>query len=148
MDPTVSKLKFDRELDGLRAFAPVVGDPWNIRSAEWPSLHISFRHPRSQRSVGFAFAFDEWDDLPPSLALFDPETGATLSWDRWPQGSWSAANAHPSTGKPFLCLPGIREYHTHSSHLNDAWENYRARGTYSLPYIIHRVWQKFGVSDG
>lgn len=148
MDPAVSKLKFDRDADGLRGIAPVLAGGWDIRLAEWPTLTLLFKHPRSQRTVGFTFRCDEWDDLPPSLNLFDPDTGQDLPWGRWPQGVWSVGNPHPVTGKPFLCLPGIREYHTHSSHLGDAWENYRARGTYSLPYIVHRVWQRFGETNG
>lgn len=148
MDPAVSKLKFDREAGGLREIAPVLAGGWDIRSAEWPILSIVFTHPKSQRKVGFAFRFDDWDDTPPSLGLFDPATGQDLPWNLWPQGGWSIGNPHPSTGKPFLCLPGIREYHTHSSHTGDAWDNYHARGTFTLTYIVHRVWQRFGDTNG
>ncbi len=29
---------------------------------------------------------------------------------------------------PFLCLPGVREYHEHPAHSGDAWELHRAAG--------------------
>lgn len=149
MDPAVSKLKFSREVDDLRESAAVAfaGDG-EIRAAEWPVLSLVFTHRRSRRAVGFHFRFDEWDDLPPSLLLFDPATGVELPWASWPLGGWSAGDHHPVTSKPFLCLPGIREYHTHQSHTGDAWSNYRARGTFGIGYIVHRVWQRFGDTNG
>jgi hypothetical protein len=150
MDPAVSEMKFSRELEILcdvaRAFVAAGG--WEIAIARFPQLSTVFTHPRSKRRVGFGFRFDSWDEQPPSLALFDPKTKAELPWDRWPQGGWSAGNAHPSTSKPFLCLPGIREYHTHSSHLADYWDNYKAKGSYTLGFIVDRVWQRFKDTNG
>jgi hypothetical protein len=150
VDPAVSERKFNRELETLRGDASgfVAAGGWEIVSATFPGLSVIFPHPRSKRRVGFGFQFDCWDEQPPSLALFDPETKAELAWDKWPQGGWSAGNAHPSTGKPFLCLPGIREYHTHSSHLNDFWDNYKAKGSYTLGFIVDRVWQRFKDTNG
>ena len=150
MDVEVSRLKFQRELAALRDDSSVFLQhrKWELVSTEFPDLAVVFRHSKSDRRVGFRFRCDGWDGQPPSLSLFDPDKGAELSWDQWPQGSWSAADRHPVTSKPFLCLPGIREYHIHPSHLNDPWDNYRARDSYKLRYIIDRVQQKFEVSNG
>ena len=51
-------------------------------------------------------------------------------------------------GKPFLCLRGIREYHSHNRHLGDLWENYRPLSSYGLLSIIDRVQQRFNDSNG
>jgi hypothetical protein len=150
VDPAVSQRKFEREIDLLRGEASrfVHAAGWEITAASFPELSVVFTHPRSSRRVGFRFHCDGWDQQPPALALFDPQTKAELPWDKWPQGVWAVGNPHPITGKPFLCLPGIREYHTHSSHVNDLWDNYKAKGSYTLPFLVDRVWQRFKDTNG
>jgi len=144
----VSEKKFHRELDVLRSYNGVAAVASEIVAARFPELRMVFIHPSSRRRVGFQFQFDDWDQQPPSLALFDPETNSTLVWEKWPQGGWHAGNPHPTTGKPFLCLPGIREYHIHPSHLNDYWDNYKAKGCYTLGFIVDRVRQRFKYTNG
>jgi hypothetical protein len=150
LDPAVSQRKFEREMELLRGeainFVHAAG--WEIMTAGFPELSIIFTHPRSTRHVGFRFQFDGWDEQPPSLTLFDPDTKAELPWDKWPQGGWTVGNPHPVTKKPFLCLPGIREYHIHSSHVSDLWDNYKAKGSYTLAFIVDRVWQRFKDTNG
>jgi Predicted metal binding domain len=150
VDPAVSRRKFERELECIRTQAAgfIEAAAWDVVDATYPVLAVVFTHPGSKRRVGFRFLCDDWDELPPSLSLFHPETGQELPWDKWPQQGWSAGNPHPTTGKPFLCLPGIREYHIHSSHLGDKWDNLRGRQTYSLRYILHRVQSRFGDTNG
>jgi hypothetical protein len=48
---------------------------------------------------------------------------------------------HPDTGRAFLCVPGIRQYHTHPQHTGDSWLLHRARREGSLVMICERVWQ-------
>jgi hypothetical protein len=150
VDAEVSRLKFGREVEYIRTHASdfVAGMNWEVARAEHPVFSVVFAHPKTGRRVEFRFTCDDWDDLPPSLSLFDPDTGDELGWDRWPQQGWSAGPTHPTTGKPFLCLPGIREYHTHTSHLNDPWSGYRNRDSYKLRFLVHRVQQRFGVTNG
>jgi hypothetical protein len=150
VDPAVSEKKFNRELEVLRGDGRgfVTAGGWEFVTASYPELSVIFAHPRSKRRVGFRFLIDSWDEQPPSLALFDPETKAELPWEKWPQGTWAVGNPHPTTGKPFLCLPGIREYHTHSSHLTDYWHNYKAKGSYTIGFILDRVWQRFKETNG
>ncbi len=150
MDPAVSARKFRHDLEVLlgEAASFVAAGGWEFVTTTFPELSVVFTHPRSKRRVGFRFLFDGWDEQPPSLSLFDPETRAELPWEKWPQGVWSIGNPHPTTGKPFLCLPGIREYHTHSSHLTDYWHNYKAKGCYTIAFILDRVWQRFKDTNG
>ena len=150
MDRAVSLKKFDTavQLLGADAALYVAGKGWDVVTAAYPTLSVVFRHPRSCRAVEFRFNCDNWDELPPSLTLHDPEDGQELPWEEWPKEAWSVLNRHPSTGKPFLCLPGIREYHTHRSHLGDVWERYRPLSSYSLLGIVDRVQQRFNDSNG
>lgn len=152
MNAEVSRLKFEREVGSLssdaRPFTEQRG--WEVISTSFPSLEVAFKHHRSGRRVGFRFNFAGWPQQPPSLTLFDPLASdrPELPWSAWPKGGWSAGDNHPTTHKPFLCLPGIREYHTHTSHLNDAWAGLMNRDSYSLVGIVERVRQRFQVTDG
>lgn len=150
MDRAVSVRKFDAEIRAFKteAAAYVSAKGWMIVGATYPVLAVVLRHSRSTREIEFRFTCDDWDEIPPSLTLHDPNGGKGLSWAEWPKGGWVVHKSHPSAGEPFLCLPGIREYHTHPSHLGDSWEGYRLRGTYRLRGIVDRVYQRFEDSDG
>jgi hypothetical protein len=150
VDAEVSRRKFAKEMSAMRneAASLVARLGWEVVTAEYPVFAVTFTHPRTKRRVGFRFQFDNWDEQPPSLSLFDPDNGAELPWEKWPQGTWAVGNPHPVTGKPFLCLPGIREYHIHTSHLTDLWDNLKGNDSYRLLHLVHRVQQRFGDTNG
>jgi hypothetical protein len=150
VDIEVSKLKFNREKEMLlgpgKEFADANG--WEIVQLEYPVLSFVFTRPTGNRRLGFRFQCDQWDELPPSLTLFDPSSPKEeLTWEKWPKNGWNAAASHKNYSKPFLCLPGIREYHTHENHQTDYWVNLRGKDSYTLLYIVERVRQKFGVTN-
>lgn len=146
MDSEVSRRKYERDLEQIRTVAAANG--WEIAKAEYPILDVVLTHPRSKRRVGFHFVCDDWNEQAPSLILFDPEFKSQFGWDQWPQGGWSVHADHPTLHRPFLCLAGIREFHLHSSHLNDHWSGLRGKASYSLGNIVHRVQQRFGDTNG
>lgn len=45
---------------------------------------------------------------------------------------------------PFVCLPGIREYHEHPGHSGDSWLSHRGRGEGTLYFILDQLY-KYGV---
>ena len=150
MDRAVSVRKFEAEVRSLQEETAgfVAARGWTIVAAEYPVLAVIYRHPGTARQIEFRFTCDDWDQVAPSLTLHDATDGRELAWEEWPKGGWSAGSPHPLTGKPFLCLPGIREYHSHSSHIGDTWDGYRLRGTYRLRDILERVYQRFGDTGG
>jgi hypothetical protein len=91
--------------------------------------------------------YENYDVWPPSLTFIDfftrqpamPHVNA-LTFD-----GQSARNlliaSHPATGLPFLCLPGIREYHVHPQHTGDDWLTHRAGGEGSISNVCERVWR-------
>jgi hypothetical protein len=151
VDIEVSKLKFNQEkkllLGQARDFVEERG--WDIIEFEYPILAVVFPHPKTNHRLGFRFLCDDWDDRPPSLTLFDPAAPEIeLPWAKWPKTGWNAGDRHDNYHKAFLCLPGIREYHSHPNHLKDHWANLRPLESYKLRYIIHRVHQKYsGTND-
>ena len=150
MDRAVSVRKFEGEIRALEAEASgyVLAKGWKVVESTYPTLAVVLRHSRTARAIEFRFTCDDWDGLPPSLTLHHPDGREALSWEEWPKGGWVVHASHPFVARPFLCLPGIREYHTHTSHLGDSWEGFRLRGTYRLRDIIDRVQQRFEDSNG
>lgn len=150
MDIEVSKLKFNREkkllLGEAKEFVQARG--WEVIQFEYPVLAVVLTRPTARRRIGFRFHCDDWDAQPPSLTLFDPASpDIELPWQKWPKNGWNAGERHDHYPKPFLCLPGIREYHTHPSHLGDRWENLRPQETYQIRGIVDRVHQKFEATN-
>jgi hypothetical protein len=45
---------------------------------------------------------------------------------------------------PFICMPGIREYHEHPAHSNDPWLSHRGKGEGTLGFIIDQL-HKYGT---
>ena len=45
---------------------------------------------------------------------------------------------------PFLCLPGVREYHEHPAHSGDSWLLHRDRGEGKLYFILETLY-RYGV---
>jgi hypothetical protein len=87
------------------------------------------------------------------LSIIDPETKQPLAVTLWPQhpnywhpSGWSSSPLI-ATPKPFMCMPGIREYHTHHSHVGDSWENHKSHSDYSVIGIVTQVAQVFQKSN-
>jgi hypothetical protein len=52
--------------------------------------------------------------------------------------------AHSPDDVPFLCLPGVREYHDHPAHSGDSWLLHRDRGEGKLYFILEKLY-RYGV---
>lgn len=82
---------------------------------------------RREATIIAALDCTQYDTDPPSLAFFaDWEATMELAFEQWPKGI-GMVQRHPKTGKPFLCRPGIREFHTHVQHGDEPWDKYRGR---------------------
>ena len=106
---------------------------------------------------GILLDFTDYDFRPPSVRLVDPFTRLPYKFEELPsplprvtnpainppdiqtlmQPSWSS-------DPPFLCLPGVREYHSHPAHSGDYWELYRGSGIGTLHFLLDQIW-KYGV---
>lgn len=110
---------------------------WTILERTHPVLSVLFEAP-GRVPFRVRMECDNWNDCSPAVALLDKD-GVLLQ--SLPTGSpIFNSSAHPVTGKPFVCMAGIREYHTHSSHLNDLWDNYKIRAGYDLGGILSQLW--------
>jgi len=134
----VSRQIFD---DAVRGLGPDLCKErgWTILVAVYPILEIEFVAVERQ-SARIRALCDAWNGIPPSVTWLDA-TGSPLA--SIPQGPGGQLNngPHSETGRPFVCMAGVREYHTHSSHTGDLWENYKERPGYDLGGIITQVWR-------
>jgi hypothetical protein len=156
VDPEVSRRKVQREVDWWRANAStyrrrgwILIDHRDlvVEMALAAPVQITGPGPLPILSACFRLDFSNYDLWPPSLRFIDlftgepspPHVGAVVVENGQPVEV--LLEVHPTTGLPFLCLPGIREYHDHPQHTGDDWLLYRNSGAGSLVTICDRVWR-------
>ena len=106
--------------DELKVLTPnfLRSQGWELHNVDYPTLDVTFQGSRPLR---VRLNYEDWPDRAPAAELLEA-SGEVLS-----VGATSIFNmsAHPITNRPFICMRGFNEFHTHSSHLNERWENYR-----------------------
>ena len=110
---------------------------WRIIRRAYPIFDVVFER-QGRTPMRVQMHCDDWNELPPAIDLLDTD-GNYLR--KLPSGSGVFnSSAHPVTQRPFICMAGAREYHAHSSHTSDHWENYKTRSGYDLGGILHQIW--------
>ena len=170
VDPSVSRGKFEAEVAAFRGIEASYSKRgiWLVR-AEFPDVFVVFATPNSAPLYMLAFGalinFDNYDLYAPSVKIANPISQAPymakdlpgqahllrrrdtqapagkptqqIEIDRYMQ--W-----HTPDEIPFLCHPGIREYHAHPAHTGDDWLLHRGREG-NLARIVDLLFQ-FGSS--
>lgn len=167
VDPQVSKEKFNREVEQFRQLE---GDyrkrGWLMVKADFPNVTVVFASPKTKPPClvfGVDINFDNYDFWAPSVRLVDPLTGQAYTLEQLPtrlprampgQGppgfggaviGQPLMQAHENDQIPFLCIPGVREYHEHPAHTGDSWLAHRGKGEGTLNFILTQL-DKYGVS--
>jgi hypothetical protein len=112
---------------------------WTLVSSAFPVLEVGFAAPE-RKAIRIRLRCDGWNSQPPSIDWLDGDGAPLQSIPRGPGGQLNSS-AHPQTRRPFVCMAGVREYHTHPSHIGDLWEGYKDRPGYDLGGIITQVWR-------
>ena len=98
--------------------------------------------------IAFSVELDytNWDFEPPSLVLLNPFTGIPLKSNevgiQFLQWNNVAGKPQPllvGHDIPFICIPGVREYHNHQHHSGDSWFLYRTKGEGKLCDLIEKL---------
>jgi hypothetical protein len=139
MHKAASKILFDAAVAKLSGRLLELRD-WKLNSWEFPVLDVTFGASDPEKAFRVRFIFDEWDDLPPSVCFLTAAGDPERTVHRDPKGVINTGS-HPSTGLPFVCSIGFREYHTHTSHLTDHWSNYRGKPGYDIGDLVTKLWQ-------
>ncbi|MBA4055124.1 MAG: hypothetical protein C0490_10455 [Marivirga sp.] len=163
IDPQISKSKFDDELEIFLK----VQDTQRQRGIlllkeEFPNAYFAFGVP-SLNPCPIIFAvkinFENYDLEPLSVQFIHPFTFRPLKLQD------VATHFNRNIGQngtvilqallqeeqspeslPFLCIPGIREYHNHPAHSGDSWLLHRKNaGEGSLGFVIEKLFD-YGIS--
>lgn len=145
MHKALSKAAFDRDVGRIDARSARMYD-WTILEDAYPTLEVLFNHP-SAAPLRLRFGCTDWDELPPTIELLDGD-GKHLATAPPNVGNVFNGGNHPNTGRPFVCMRGAREYHTHSSHTSDLWDNYRGTSGMDLGGIVVQLWRAWKRSVG
>lgn len=173
-DPAVSHAKFDREVAQYRSMEAVHRKRGCLLlDATFPEVFVAFAATKIKPALLVAAVvidFTDYDLKPPSVRFVDPFTReplkakdlrfsmlrrapppgmdpnlfATLK-GQMPLMPTNMIVSHGLEEEPFICLPGIREYHQNPAHTGDSWLLHRASGEGSLAFIVEKIWT-YGVN--
>lgn len=135
----LSRAAFERELAAIDARVAKMRD-WTIVEGSFPILDVIFGH--ASVPIRLRLECSNWDEQPPSIELLNVD-GTYKTGPQLPADTSSVFNqgAHERTGRPFICMRGSREYHTHSSHVTDRWDNYRGKPGNDIGGLLYQLWR-------
>lgn len=169
VDPLVTRMKFGDEVSAFHRIERSYSKRgiWLVR-ADYPEVFIVFGAPNAKPLRLLAFGalidFTNYDLWAPSVKIVDPITQVPYKGEelppqalllrRQPSGSPTPAGApapgndlgrymvwHLAGDVPFLCHPGVREYHDHPAHTGDSWLLHRGTGEGRLSRIVEILFQ-------
>jgi len=137
MNEAASRALFERDVAGLTERL-LTSRNWKLYSEVFPILDVGFcAGGRSEFRVRLLAR--NWNEQPPSAELLNTDGDYLKVLPQYPNGIFNNGN-HPLTNRPFICMAGVLEYHTHSAHVSDSWENYKKRDAYTLGGITTQIW--------
>jgi len=163
VDAEVTRQKFREELTLWQAHGDLAKRGWLVLNAnlEEPSVELALlARIATSAAIGFLpvvlcairLRYDNYDLWPPSLTFIDlftrqPSHPHVRAFRLTPEGPRDVLiDGHPATRQPFLCLPGIREYHTHPQHTGDDWLLHRALKEGNISTIAERIWRMMALN--
>lgn len=145
MHPAAAKALFDEDVANLSA-ALAERRGWLLHAVEFPLIDCSFTAP-NRTPLRLRLQCDNWNDLPPAVSLHAADGAPLTTLLPNPTGVFNPG-PHPTTGRPFICMRGAREYHAHPSHINDSWESLKSSSSYSLGGILTQLWNAWQKGKG
>ena len=161
VDPEVSRLKLQREIeDYLRLEHEYRTRGWFLVKADFPEVFVLFCAPQLKPPAvvfGALLDFTDYDLQPPSVLLVNPFTREPYKNNELPSPLFrrtsssgeqvefaSLMQSELPDGVPYLCLPGVREYHAHPAHSGDPWLLHRGKGEGTLLFVLNQLY-RYGV---
>jgi hypothetical protein len=119
---------------------------WILHALEFPTIDCSFTES-GRTTLRLRLTCDDWNDLPPAVGLLAADGSPLATLLPNPTGVFNPG-PHSLTNRPFVCMRGAREYHTHPSHVADLWENLRGHPNYTLGGILTQLWRAWLKGSG
>lgn len=137
MHELASRALFKEQTDGFTSrLAQSRG--WTFFQIEYPILDVGFAK-EGRTGLRLLFNCQDWDEQPPSIQLLAMD-GTFLTVLQPNPTSVFNTGLHHLTGRPFICMRGSREYHTHPSHTTDLWDSYRSHPDNNLGGLLTQLW--------
>lgn len=145
MHPAAAKVLFDEDVAHLNQnLAARRG--WILHSIEFPTIDCTFA-AEGRTPLRVRFQCDNWNDSPPSISLHAADGAPLAALPNNPTGVFNGS-AHPTANRPFICMRGSREYHTHPSHVGESWEPLRGQESFRLGGILTQIWNAWSKGAG
>lgn len=159
VDPAITRAKFDREIEALlQRRAEEQRRGWFIMDTTFPKVFVVFASPILRPTpllFGVDLDFTDYDLMPPSVRLVNPFTREPHTNQTWPRevGFWRFDSATQQLAPnllqfpggpedtPFLCFPGVREYHDHPAHSGDKWLLHRSNKEGTLYVLLQKIYE-------
>ncbi len=153
VDPEITRIKFEQEYSEFQKLQEDYRKRGVLCLGKSPhSVDFMFiaHHLRPQAILlAVNIDFTNWDVEPPSVTFIDPFTKNFLKGEEISaqliQVLPNGVNLNLIQGKgdikPFLCIPGIKEYHSHPAHSGDRWMLYRDQGEGKLCTILEQIYK-------
>ena len=149
MEPEVSLIKFKEEIGNFHE----IRNDWRTKGVfliheDFPIVEFMFTTPKLNPSaIAFCVQIDftNYDVEPLSIKFICPFTKKILKRDevllQFIQGDKQPdlLQSHQN-GAPFLCIPGVKEYHDHPAHTGDSWLLHRKNSEGSLGFILYQLY--------
>jgi hypothetical protein len=119
---------------------------WILHHLAFPTISLSYTAP-SRTPLRMTYTFNDWNDLPPSIRLENPDGTPLHQLTPNPTGIFHVG-PHNVTNLPFVCMRGSREYHTHPSHVSDLWAPLRDEGKFDIGGIMTQIWHAWSKGSG
>lgn len=145
MHPTAVQALFEAEMATL-SDQLAERRRWLFHARAFPVLDSSFT-ALGRTTLRLRLTCDDWNDTPPSILLCAADGTPLTTLLPNPTGVFNQG-PHPQTGRPFVCMRGAREYHTHPSHVGDSWTNLKDSSNYTLGGILTQLWHAWQKGSG
>lgn len=145
MHPAAAKALFE---EGIATLSPALSNRrgWTFHALVFPLIDCSFA-ANGRTPLRLQLSCDNWNDQPPSIRLHAADGSLLATPPVNPTGVFNPG-PHPTTSRPFICMRGAREYHTHPSHVSDPWEALKDSSSYTLGGILTQLWNAWQKGSG
>lgn len=165
VQPEVTRAKFESELNKFRLLENENRKRGIIcLKTEFPVIELAFTaHLLKPPAIVFAVSIDftNYDVEPPSIVFIDPFTGLPVTtkeihakFVKLISGNVQVAPGQminipnfpqniligEPNERPFLCIPGVKEYHNHPQHTGNSWLLSRTKGEGDLAFLIDQLY--------
>lgn len=159
IDPNITRSKFDREIAEFKKHQRYHHRRgWLLIEASYPKVFVIFAKPEIHPQAilfGVEIDFKNYDLWPPSVTLVEPFTREPYTNETFPAGirfpyrvgedpgqfQDFLQKSELSGGRPFICMPGTREYHEHPAHTGNSWLLHRGRGAGTLFFLLNKLYE-------